>query len=184
MRMILKVMMVAQLALAGGWARAEDSRCVALYKAAHEEYVKVLEDLKTEQSAAFYGGSILGGAAYGACVWRLRSYLGCGALLGGGVALGAAYSYQSKQRVRLIEESNQVYELYEIAKKGGVAEVAADDESRIAQLGQTTPDVKTESLFKIPQLMESGELCPNGHPMSVEDVVAKLEAEPVAKVQR
>ena len=174
MKMMKTVMVFAALwaAAGGGLARAEEPRCVGVYREAHAEFFKVIASLQDEKTSATYGAAIVGGAAYAACIWKTRSYLGCATLLGGAGVLGTAYSYQAQQKMKEIEDSRRIYELYLDAQK---APADFSEEAKALFAAVAVEDGQRMNALKhVAGLMESGELCPHGHPLSWNGLMEKL----------
>jgi hypothetical protein len=167
--------LVVGLVLVASLARAEEPACVTAYRTEHGRFFKVLSDLKTERDSANIGGVLLGGTAYAICVLRTKSYLGCGALLGGAVVAGAAFSQEAQAKMKKIEDSRRIYEVYyetQIGTNGTTAEA----KDLFAAL-EVSADNQAEILAAVRRMMESGELCADGKPAATwDDLKAKLKA--------
>jgi hypothetical protein len=156
MRFWLSLAMVAALSSA---AHGE-SGCARAYRLAHDKYVSEIDGL-TRQRYEVYGGAAAAVAGFGVCMWRVKSWIVCTAMVGGVAAVAALYPNDLAGKMASLEQAYKVYNLYDDFLS---ADRASDDaRGMLSRLGVQTRDELTV-MNEMQRLMESGALCSGGEP--------------------
>ena len=150
---------------------AEEPSCVKVYREYHAKFLVKADELKSRHRVLFAGGG-MGLAAFGSCLWQIRSVIGCGGFFGVATVGSQVYRRQVMGEIKVLEDAYRVYEIYSDIK---LENVKGDTVQDLFIDLVTLEDHEPKVLQKFTDMIESGELCKDGAPAkSFSEILASL----------
>src|SRR4051812_42380222 len=108
---------LALVASCPSFSSAEEPSCVRVYREYHAKFLAKAEELKSRQRVLLAGGG-MGVAAFGGCLWQIRSVIACGGFFGAVTIGSQIYRRQVMSEIKVLDDAYRVYEIYYEIQQG------------------------------------------------------------------
>jgi hypothetical protein len=149
--------LLATVPVMGG---AEEPSCVRAYRLTRAQYFTKLSELKGMENTLI-GAGVVSGGGFAACLWRVRSLVACGGLVGAIFVGSQAYRYEIIDEIKQLEDAYLIYNIYYAIKRD---DLESDSVQKLFVETGTQSNKESAVLNEFARLMESGELCKKSKP--------------------